>query len=64
MLGITSPGQLHKRQDVKPEIKAWLMGVPIAHAGRAHDAWFETLEAAFGKRRFTKLELTTAEVYS
>lgn len=64
MLGASSPGQLRANKSVPDPLKSWLLDTPRKTVHEAERDWKGALVAAFGKRRFTEYNLTTAEVYS
>jgi hypothetical protein len=64
LLGDMHGSRLLMGKNLPAPVVQWLRGAGTEHVVKEYDTWLNTvLPAAFGKRRFTKMELTADDIY-
>lgn len=64
LLGVNSVPELRALKDLPDPLKTWLMTGASGNVVRDGEDWKNALVAAFGKRRFTELKLTSKDIYT
>lgn len=63
LLGCDQFSDIRKRKDVPEPMRTWLIGGSSENTIEEEQRWKRVLEASFGKRRFTVMDVKTSDIY-